>query len=223
MILRKSLIFLIFILSIFSFDLAQWCEYKSDIDECVSANKSWTTNSIDDFVCRVWNYEEIIYQIVLDWEFEIVDKEMDLYVEALEKNKNYYFWVDRKKTYIDWINDIEAKRKYFEKKYINLCWKTIISKVMSCMEDEKVSITNTKDFFKIGKCEKLIEKKLEIFNDVAFSVLMLNKKQIRTDEKKTYDQLGRKNYNLLLDIMMINLWYLERIWKKWPVKLANPI
>jgi hypothetical protein len=73
------------------------------------------------------------------------------------------------------------------------------------MEDEKVSITNTKDFFKIGKCEKLIEKKLEIFNDVAFSVLMLNKRQIRTDEKKTYDQLGRKNYNLLLDIMMINL------------------
>jgi hypothetical protein len=52
---------------------------------------------------------------------------------------------------------------------------------------------------------------------------MLNKQQIKTDEKKIYDQLGRKNYNLLLDIMMINLSYLERIWKKWPVKLANPI
>lgn len=223
MMLKKSLIFLIFIFSIFSFDLVYWCEYKSYIDECVSANKSWTTNSIDDFVCRIWSYEEIAYQVVLDWEFKKLDKEMDKYIEDLEKNKNYYFWKERKKSYIDWINDIETKKKYFRKKYIGICWTTIISKVMSCMKDEKVSTENTKDYFKITGCEKLVEKKLEIFNDVAFAVFMLNKKQIKTDEKKTYDQIERKNYDLLLDIMMVNLWYLERIWKKWPVKLANPI
>jgi hypothetical protein len=52
---------------------------------------------------------------------------------------------------------------------------------------------------------------------------MLNKEQIKADDKKIYDQWQRKNYNVLLDIMMINLWYLERIWNKWPMSLANPM
>lgn len=223
MVIKKSLIFLIFVISLFTVNFAFWCEYKWQIDECMAANKSWTTKSIGNFICRVWNYEEVAYQVVLDQEFKLLDEEMDLYIENLEENKNYYFWVSKKKTYVEWINDLEEKRKYFQKKYIWLCWTTIISKVMSCMEDERVSIWNTKDYFKITSCEKLVNKKLDIFDDVTFAILMLNKKQIRSDEKKKYDQIWRKNYNLLLDIMMVNLWYLERIWKKWPVKLANPI
>jgi len=34
----------------------------------------------------------------------------------------------------------------------------------------------------------LVNKKISIFEDVAFGVLMLNKQQIKADEKKTYDQ-----------------------------------
>jgi|GEM_PF-1549894 hypothetical protein len=34
----------------------------------------------------------------------------------------------------------------------------------------------------------LVEKKLEIFDDVTFAVLMLNKEQIKADDKKIYDQ-----------------------------------
>jgi len=68
---------------------------------------------------------------------------------------------------------------------------------------------------------KLVEKKLEIFDDLTFSVLMLNKQQIKKDEKKIYDQWQRRNYNILLWLMRINLWYLERVWKKWPSKILN--
>lgn len=223
--IQKSLIFLSFVIifGIFSADITYWCEYKSMIDECMDANKAWVNKSIDDFVCRVWNYEEIAYQVVLDQEFIVLDDEMDLYIENLENNKSYYFWINRKKTFIDWINDIETKRKYFKDWYLTLCWETIISKVMSCMEDEKVSTSNTKNFFKTSWCEQLVNKKLDIFSDVTFAVLMLNKEQVNSDQKKIYDQLERRNYDMVLDIMMINLWYLERIWKKWPVKLANPI
>jgi hypothetical protein len=51
--------------------------------------------------------------------------------------------------------------------------------------------------------------------------LMLNKQQIKADDKKIYDQWQRKNYDKLLDLMMINIWYIERIWQKWPSKIQN--
>ncbi|MFK7780476.1 MAG: hypothetical protein QM490_05080 [Candidatus Gracilibacteria bacterium] len=214
---------LIIIYSIYSINITYGCSYKGEIDACIAANKSGTTKSIEDFVCRVGTYEEVAYQVVLDLEFKLLDEEMDLYIENLEKNKNFYFGLEKKKTFIEGINDIETKRKYFRMGYMKLCGDTIILKVQSCMEDEKVSISNTKDYFKISKCEELVSKKIEIFDHVAFAVFMLNKEQVRSDEKKTYDQGERKNYDLVLEIMMINLGYIERIWKKWPTKLANPI
>jgi hypothetical protein len=104
MITKQSSFFLVItiIFTIFSVNIAYGCEYKWMIDECMDANKTWTTKSIDDFVCRVWNYEEVAYQVILDQEFKVLDDEMDLYVESLEENKNYYFWVSRKKTFIEW-------------------------------------------------------------------------------------------------------------------------
>lgn len=223
------LIFIIWLLffSFFNFNLVYWnwvCEYKWQINQCNEANKSWTTKSIEDFVCVTWTNEQVAYQVILDLEFKKIDNEMDEFIEKLEINKNVYFWKDRKRTYIDWINDIHLKNIYFTKKYRNICSITIPKKVSACMVDKKTSILNAKDFFSNQgtSCRILIDIKMKIFDDIAFGVLMLNKEQIKADEKKTYDQLQRRNYDKLLDIMMINIWYLERIWKKWPAKLANP-
>jgi hypothetical protein len=36
-----------------------------------------------------------------------------------------------------------------------------------------------------------------------------------------YDQEIRTKYDKVIDLMMINLWYLERIRKKWPSKTKN--
>jgi hypothetical protein len=222
----KFIIWLIIFSLFFSTSVfANWCSYKSQIDQCNTANKNWTTKSIEDFVCITGTNEQVAYQVILDWEFKKLDKQMDKFIEDLEEYKNVYFWRNRQKTYIDWINDIHSKRDYFYKEYKKLCWINIIEQSIACMNDWRTSIQNAKQFFsnKWTPCEELINKKLEIYDDIAFSVLMFNKQQIKEDDKKTYDQWQRRNYNKLIDIMMINLWYLERIWQKWPSKLANPL
>jgi len=215
-----TFIFFITIFSFFNTNIAFWelCKYSWQINECNSANIKWNTKSIDDFVCIVWTKEDVTYQVVLDEEFKKIDKEMDKYIENLEKNKNLYFWKSKKRTYIDWVNDIHKNSAYFTEKYTNVCWEPLIENVISCMPWWKTSIPSAENFFlnKWSLCKRLIEKKMEIYNQIAFSVLMLNKQQINADEKKIYDQWQRRNYDKLLDIMMINLWYIERIWQKTP-------
>lgn len=219
------LVFTILLLSFFWFtNFVYSCEYKWKIDQCNSANLIAKEKGIDDFTCITWTPEQVTYQVVLDLEFKKVDEKMDEYIEKLEKNKNIYFWKNRKKTYIEWINDIENKSLEFRKQYDNICENIINKKVSECSSDNKISIKNAKNFFsnEWTPCSDLTNQKLEIFDDITFGILMLNKKQINADEKKLYDQVQRRNYNMLLDIMMINLWYIERIWQKWPSKLANP-
>ena len=215
--------FFIFLLCFFFISNVYWeeCKYKSEIDMCDEANEKWTTKSIEDFVCIVWSHEEVSYQVVLDMEFKVLDEKMDLFVENLEKNKNKYFWINRQATYYDWINDMHLKKEYFYTEYKKLCWIWIAKEVIACNSNEKTTINRSHPYFIETSCMKLVEKKLEIFDDLTFSILMLNKQQIKKDEKKLYDQWQRRNYNILLWLMRINLWYLERIWKKWPSKILN--
>jgi hypothetical protein len=114
---------------------------------------------------------------------------------------------------------------FFKTKYFKLCSKWIIDKVLNCSIEKKTLVSESLNYFLYNwsSCKALAEKKVSIFNDVAFWILMLNKEQILADNKKLYDQWQRSNYDHLLDIMMINIWYIERIWQKWPSKLANPM
>lgn len=221
----KFLIIFTSILSIIFYNLlnvsAEDCPYLWEIEQCKSANDSWTTKSIEDFVCIIWTDEEIVYQIVLDKLFKKIDDEMDKYIEDLENEKDRYYWIWRQKNFIDWLNEIDQKKKYFYEKYANLCWVTIIQESMSCLADNKTSISTSKKFYQESDCMKLVDKKLEIYDEVTFSIMMLNKEQIKADEKKTYVQWERENYDTLLDLMMVNLWYVERIWQKWPSKIQN--
>lgn len=206
------------------------CKYTWEIDKCMKAQYTWNQKSIEDFVCiNSDDRWKITYQIILDKEFKKIDKKMDKYLENLEKNKNIYFWVWAQKNYIDWINDIHDMWDKFRDQYLNLCTSSILESAISCSEgntndDKKVEIANAIGYFKDDwtSCSKLVNKKISIYEDVAFWVLMLNKQQIKADEKKTYDQWERSNYDHLLDIMMINIWYIERIWQKVPSLLANP-
>lgn len=201
---------------------AEWgCSYSWEISQCIEANKSWTTRSIEDFVCIVGTSEEIAYQVVLDKKFKELDEEMDEYIVSLEEDKDRYFWKWSEKNYIDWINEIDDKRKEYYEKYSKICWEEIIKEVIACNIDKKTSNRNAKNYFQETDCMSLINKKLEIFDNVTYNVLKLNKKQVKTDDKKTYDQKQRENYDKLLDDMMKNSWYMERIWKKWPSKIKD--
>jgi len=216
---------LFIIINIFFFiwiQIAEWCTYQGEIDACKAANLTWNVNSIEDYVCIMWTDEEVAFQVTLDMDFKDLDDEMDSYIEELEDNKNKYFGIEREKNFIDWINDIQEKSAYFYWEYKAICWIEIIKKVRECIPEQKTSIRNSKKFFDEYDCMTLVEQKMDIFDDITFSILMLNKKQVKTDEKKKYDQLENDNYNKLIEILRINIWYIERIWSKIPSITETP-
>jgi len=47
--------------------------------------------------------------------------------------------------------------------------------------------------------------KLEIYKQVTYDILKLNKNQVKKDEIKKYTQSQRTKYDKLLDIIMINI------------------
>ena len=199
------------------------CKYLSKINECIEARNNWNTNSITDFVCINNTNEDIKYQIVLDQEFKKMDEKMDKFLFDLDDNKNLYFWSTKKMNFIDGMNDIFLAKKYFRKSYRNICNEKVIIWVSNCNKDWKISTQSAKNYFSEGNyCRLLVETKLEIFENVAFDIMILNKKQTMLDDKKRYDIEQRKDYNRLLDIMNVNISYMERIWQKWTKKLSNP-
>ncbi len=223
MINKKILyIFSFFMLFFIETAVFAWCKYETEIKDCIEANERMSAKSIEDFVCITSESKErIAYQIVLDKEFKELDKDMDKYIEKLEKNKTRYFWANRAWTYIDWLNDVDEKRKEFYSKYMQLCWTTIVWETSACLEDWKTNVYTAMDYFSDQwiPCRELVDVKMDIFDKVTFNVLMLNKMQVRKDEKKIYDQWQRRNYNKILDIMMVNFGYLERIRQKWTWKV----
>lgn len=235
-------IILFFLLSISS-SYASSCKYTWKINKCNEAIKPYLTKdnwfiskwssirSIEDFVCLQDVPEDRVFQIVLDENFKKIDDKMDKYFDSLTASKNLYFWKDAEFTYFDWINHIWEKSRYFKDLYINSC-NTIVVESAECIEnnsyllpEEKpsVSVTSAIEYLEgsSGDCEKLTNLKIEIFNNVAFNILQLNKAQVSKDEKKLYDQSQRSKYNKLADLMMVNLSYIERIWMKWPSKIKN--
>lgn len=196
-------------------------------------SKWWSIRSIEDFVCLQDVPENRVFQIILDWDFTEIDCEMEQYFQSLTNSKNLYFWKWAKLTYFDWINAIWEKSTYFKDLYADACIQSVAKagnylknwayKIES--EQVSVSIDSAKEYLKwsMWDCEKLTLVKMEIFNNVAFNILQLNKAQVSKDQKKLFDQEQRTKYSKLLDIMMINLWYVERIWQKWPSKIKNAL
>lgn len=211
------------------FIVSDLCQYKSEFKECIEANKSWSTRSIDDFIClESPNYFEIMSQIILDKEFKKLDKQTSEFFKNLEENKNYYFWKDAKEPFTNAIDLLENKFwiywEYWEK-YINSCkplWEdSILSKTIDCFWWAVPTIEWMPYFLQQSTCKNFVMTKLEINKQIWLDVLKLNKSQIKKDEDKTYMQKERDKYDKLLEIIMVNVWYLERIWKKWPSKTKS--
>lgn len=204
---------------------SEQCEYTAKIEQCIKENEEWAPRSIENFVCLSSNNrEQITYQIILDEEFRKIDNEIEVYLDNLESDKDKYFWGNAEMTYIHAVDDItELFSKYgmYWKKYYDLCWTQLISKVHSCQE-WGINIKKAASAFENTTCTSLVWVKLNVYKQVAFDILMLNKVQVRKDAMKKYVIEERKKYNTLLDIMMVNIWYIERILKKWPAKIKKP-
>ncbi len=211
-----------------AFLVSDICSYKWEFEECIWANKNGQARTVEDFVCiSSNNYFQIMGQIILDLEFKKIDKEVDTYFKNLEDNKSYYFWKDSKEPFTSAIDLIESKfDMYWEfgEKYMQICTtgeNSIVQKTMNCFWGSIPANEASAYFFQDTTCRNLVATKLEINKQVAYDILKLNKHQIKQDEDKLYMQTERWRYDKLLEIIMVNVGYLERIWKKWPSKTKS--
>ena len=202
-------------------------KYASEIQMCIKENEWWNPLSIEEFVCiSSKNKEEIAYQVVLDKMFKEIDDEIEDYLIQLEEDKDYCFGKHAQKTYIECINDVYSKFNEiweYHERYKELCnWK-ILEETMKFLW-WKTSIAIWQDFINRNKgvCLSLVKTKLSINKYIAINILKLNKYQIRKDERKKYFQKERKKYDNLLDNIMVNLGFLERIWQKTSSFTRNP-
>ena len=198
------------------------CSYESQIIECLENQDS--PRAIEDFLCVQGSPERVAYQIILDAKFKELDKELDIYLKALEDSKDYYFGAEKKENYVKATDDIEKyiwRYGYFETQYKNLCKNTgedsIINEVFKCFED-KTTVDKSHEFLRWGDCEKIYRTKLAISRDTAYNTLKLNKQQVSKDSHKIFGQQLREQFDELLDILRVNIGYIERIWMKWPSK-----
>lgn len=251
--MKKIFLIFSFFIFFWNFQVFAWKEtpscdkpnlsITSKIAMCNDAVKPYVKNniiskwssirSIEDFVCLQDVPESRVFQIILDWEFTEIDCEVEEYYQNLANSKNLYFWKWAKLTYFDWINAIWEKSRYFNDLYSKACIDTVskastyVKNWLYTLESQQpsISIEESKEYLKWWNwdCEKLTKVKIEIFNNISFNILQLNKSQVSKDQKKLFDQEQRTKYSKLSDIMMINLWYVERIWQKWPSKIKNAL
>ena len=210
---------IIFLLNI-SYSDENTCNYTSKIEQCVNeTNKRY----IEEFVCIEGTKEEIIFQIVLDDKFTEIDEEVDIYLTQLELDKDKYFGPNADSNYIIASDTIEQKFAIWWEywwKYNTFCWVDLIQEVQNC-QDWEVSNIVASGYFRKSTCMNLATLKLNIYRQVAYDILMFNKESVREDLAKDYTQKQRTKYSELMQIIRINVWYMERISKKWPSKLKN--
>ena len=230
----KKILFIIWIL-FFSVlitnaaDLSAKCAYIWEFNECKSAIKNWTYRNIDDFVCISSRSDvEIMYQIVLDKSFKKIDAKIENYLSKLETWKSYYFWNDSKNTFLSAIDEIESslwiwwkyRREY--QSYLNVSnSNSIVQQAQSCFKNQEVSTKEAQNYIDDTTASRLIDTKMTIYKQVAYDIMKLNKSQIRNDNQTYVTQDQTWKYDKIVDLLAVNLWYLDRIWKKWPSKTTN--
>ncbi len=215
------------------------CDYSAEIKQCYQANKSDSTREINDFVClaKKWNPDYYSYQVILDKRFQEIDEKIEEYIQNLEENKWYYFGPDKQENFIDGVNNINnifTDDGEFAKQYKGVC-KDLWKQLLECKKDstlkevfswEQDSIQIADRFIynpeESSECMMLANQKIQIYKQVSYDMLYLNKSAVSTDSLKLYQQEQRSKYDKLLSKFMINLWYVERIWAKWPAKIKHP-
>lgn len=167
-----------------------------------------------------------IFQESINKKFKPIDKKIEDYLNNLNKNKNFCFWKDKKKTFVECVDNIEKifsiswDYAIWENGYSNACRESLIETIEK-QEGKAISTLNSDTIFddwKEESCTQLYQFKLFIYSDLAYEILKRNKYEILKDEHKLFTQKNRDKHSELLDLMRINLWYIERLRKKWVSK-----
>ncbi len=204
--IKNITILLIFFIWIFIFSNSYWLK-----------NTSWL--------------EDNIFQEAINKNFKPIDKRAETFLINLNKNKNFCFWPEKQMNFIECVNYIEKIFSIYsyefvlwENGYAKACENSLLE-VIKKQKNNAISAISSKTILdkssESNSCSALYKFKLQIYKSVAFDILKKNKYTILRDQHKKYIQENRTRYSKLLNLIRINIWYIEKIWKAWPSKTKN--
>lgn len=226
---KLTFVILFFLLSNNTYALLDSCNYTVEYDDCVERNANWSALWWeDDYICiQSKENERVLYQIILDKKFKEIDKKLDWYMAYIQDYKEDYLGKDAPKTELEIVDEIEKELGnwgilWWE--YSKVCspaykW-SIVQEFFSCSKD--TTIINSKDFFETNTCMWLAETKLAIHKQVAYDLLKINKLKYRKESRSDYMLSEQTRYWTIVELMRINLWYLERFLSKTPSFTKKP-
>jgi len=194
-------------------DEAMSCEYTWKLQQCRVANQNGSTRSINDFVCISSNRdEEILDQIILDVEFKKIDEQVANFLDKL--------WEDKEKTVTDsnWVIDDIATNLLPEwlyyRQYKALCNGWLLAKRAECTG----KVPNITAWNRIDNtpwataCMNLVKNKLDIYAQVAYDTMKINKADVREDRLQEWVvQQLRTKYDRLISMMATLIWNVWRL------------
>lgn len=164
-----------------------------------------------------------IFQDSIDKNFKPIDEKIETYLSNLNSDKDYCFWRNKVKDFIQCTNDIyKSFSRYWDYAvaYKQAC-KDSLTDTIKIQKNKTISTKEAEQLLAWSEwqlCSNLYLFKLFIFKSTAMDILKQNKYAINKDEHKLFTQKNRTKYDKLLDLIRINLGYIERLWKKWPSK-----
>lgn len=189
------------------------CEYAAKFHQCKAANQNGSTRGIEDFVCiSSPEDEEILDQIILDVEFKKIDEKVENFLAKIKQDKEASA-LNSNEVIDEISNNLVPPTGYYNE-YKDLCNGWILAKRAECMWP----IPNTVAWLRIdpidsdSACMNLVRNKLDIYSNVAYDTMKLNKSDVREDRLQEWVvQELRTKYDGLINLMTSILWNIGRL------------
>lgn len=190
------------------------CEYAWKFEQCKVANQNGSSRSIKDFVCISSNKDEdILEQIILDVEFQKIDDQIEAFLDKLKQDKEAS--VLDSNTVIDEIANNLVPPTWFYNQYKSLCNGWILAKRAECTGWKVPNITAWEWIDPVwgeSECMTLVKNKLNIYSQVAYDTMKINKADVREDRLQEWVvQELRTKYDKLIDLMVAIIWNIGRL------------
>ena len=190
------------------------CEYTSQLEQCIAANKNGNPRSIEDFECLAsTDSEEILMQIILDDKFKEVQKRGIEYLDKMEK--------DAQAASTDPMLVVDENINYFgkegilSKEFSKLCKQDILAARLECTGGKapNVSVSNfLTNVSQSNECMQLADQYLQIANSVAERIVKKNRSLAgSSDPHQEYNGELRTKYEEVMKLLRQILWDIERI------------
>ena len=188
------------------------CEYQDELNECVIANKNGSTRSIIDFTClQSSSSDEILDQIILDLKFREIDDKIETFLSAIDADKLAVMITPNR--VIDDISKTLTKEWVYYKEYKAVCNGWVLVERAKCNDVPIISVgKRIKNSNLETGCMALVDNKLDIYTQVAYDRLKLNKAQVLQDQyKKDIVQVMRTKFDDLITVMTDVIGFMWRL------------